>query len=624
MRHYIQSDEDFYKHIIPIQEATELGLDVESSGLDPYTATLLLIQLSTRKDTYVFNLGRVSKKLITYMIDLIKSSGKMCVGHNIKFDIKMIKHHTGIMLTNVFDTMLAEVLCYAGIGNKFYSLDYLSKKYLGIELNKETRNDFIDKTDFDFTEAQIEYSSKDVEILLSLKDRLEDNLKKRGQFKVWEEIERPLEPVVAEMEYMGVLLDQEKWKVLAEESKYLAEQSGIKLKKYLLDHFAEITKNPSTALEAVENLGITVKTKRDKARLATIVTMDDISSEVLSKWLNLNSNQQLLIVMKNLGIPVEDTNANTLKHLKRFDFINLLLEYRPSEKKDTSFGGNFLQKVNKVTGCVHAEFHQMGAIARFSSSNPNMQNIVRDDRYRTAFIARPGMKFATVDYSQIELRVAGEISQDPKFIEAYKEGKDLHAQTAAYISGKDIAEVTKSERQTGKNINFSVIYLISPHGLNYRYGIEKEDGKRYIADFFKLYSRYNEFAMASCKKILEHGFSITMAKRKRFFTVPKNLKMSDFSLFNSIKREGLNFMIQGTAAEINKLAKIYMYYENPFGFDKLHALFPVHDEIVVEYDETIEKEAVEFIEKCMKKAGEKYLKQIPVEHGIILDKCWHK
>lgn len=622
---FVEDDETFKREVIPwLQKNNVFGMDVESSGFDPYTETLLLLQIASYDAVYVINVGKVQKRLITYGIELIKESKKLVIGHNIRFDLKFIKHNFGVIPENVFDTMLAETLSYAGIGKSLYSLEYLAKKYLAVTMQKETRYTFIGKQDFEFTLEQIKYSALDVEVLLSLKDALENNLKQRGQFNTWEEIERPLIPVVAMMEYYGVTLDQELWKALEKEMIEIAEDYSVRLNQYLFDNFSLIAGNHTNALEACENIGIKVGTKRDKLALSSITSPDEIARVVVADWVNLNSPKQLLYILQCFEVPVEDTNRKTLEKYKGFEIVKLLLGYRPAIKKTTSFGDKILSKVNSETGKLHGSFNQLGTYTgRFSSSNPNLQQIPRDKRYRHAFVASPGHHLITIDYSQIELRLMGEISGETKFIDAYLNNQDLHSLTASLVKEKPLEEVTSEDRQLGKTINFAVIYGTTRKGLFYNFGIPEKDAQTYLDNYFKQYNIIRDFKHAAEKQIIKKGYSVTLTGRRRFFTIPKSPTGKDMHLLLEVARQGINHIVQGTSADMTKLAMCIMYHNNPFG-DRFRILMTVHDELVVEVSDEILDEAISFIEECMVKAGKRFLKVIPVAFGKIVDITWSK
>lgn len=624
----VQDESTLNSLILFIQKSHRIGFDVEGSGLDPYTSKLLLIQMGNESESFVIIVDAIPKAKIKYLFELIVDKKILVAGHNLKYDIKMIYHNYNILLTNLYDTMHAETLHQAGIGKPFYALKELTSKYLHINMDKEVRKEFIGKTDTVFTEEQLNYAAQDVEVLLPLIDILQKKVEEAGQAKVWD-LERKLEPVVAMMEYTGVSLDVNKWKELASVATTGAGDQHQAILNYIAENFDRIAGKYANAYEAGENMRIPVKQllKAERQALKELVTRDEIVSAIIP-LINLSSPMQAKQILTSMGIDAKSTSKKVLAHFKADELVSYILNFRNFTKRSTAFGEEFLKFVNPVSGKIHTEYNQLRAdTGRFGSDSPNLQNIIADDEYRNAFVASPGYEFAKLDYSQIELRIAGEVSGEPLFIEAFKNGDDLHKLTATIIFSVPPSKVTKKQRNTAKSLNFAVLYGTSAYGLNFNFDIPVKDGEVYLEKFFNKYTTLAEFIKGAGNSVLMKGYSITMYGRRRFFTMPRQWRLwnwQDKKLMQKIMRQGVNHVVQGTSADMIKILMIKLFYDNPFGMDNFRLVLTVHDEVVVEYKKEIKEQAIEFMDRCAKEAGEVFLKIVPEAHEIATGSCWIK
>lgn len=624
-------NDNIHKLIKQLQVVDSIGLDVEASSLDPHTATLLLIQIGLRNgENYIINAGKVDKKLITYALKLIRERQILCIGHNIKYDAKVLFHNYHVLIPNLFDTFLAEVIYQAGLTKPYWSLDELVWKYLGLQMDKEARNSFIDKHDFEFTQKDYEYAEKDVVVLHPIYDQQLQRIRSRGVEKVWEELERPLEPVIALMEYQGVAFDSTAWIALAEQAERDVKRYEREMLAYLREHFDELAGNYTNGIEAIDNLLIkkdaegkafTAKFRREA--WSKITTKEEIISSVVP-LINLSSPQQCVNILKRLiDRNIKSSAEQELKKHKGNPFVDLLLNYRESFKKATGFGREFLKYVNPSTGCIHTSLNQLGAATgRFSSDGPNLQNIIADKEYRHCFIAREGYSFMRLDFSQIELRMMAEVANEPVLIEAFQKGDDPHAITGAAIEEISLEDVTDDIRDRGKHVNFAVIYGTSEYGLNRNFGWPIEQGKVYLERFFNKYPQLDMFIKLCGLEVIKHGWSSTLFGRKRWFRIPD---ARDVGGINRVKRQGVNQIIQGTSTgDLIKLVILGLYQENPFGWENCRPVLTVHDEVVVEFRDDLKDNVVKFVEKVVLEKGQLFLKKIPVKYGYNIKKYWDK
>lgn len=602
-----------------------IGLDTETNGLDPFTSIVLLIQIKIGGDIYILNRGSLGIRFAQNILSLIKEKNIKCVGHNIKFDTKMLRADTGIELTNLYDTMIAEAILNAGIGDKYYSLGTVVNKYCNVVLEKDTRTEFISLNHQScFTEQQIMYSALDVLYLFDIRERQTEAIHKEGLQTILE-LEMDVLPCVADMEFAGIPLDPEHWNGLIELSKKSMTEKSVVLKNLILDTI-DLSKYEN-ALQIIDELAIRegAKTKRDRSALEKI--SDPL---VIRDWLitnfNMGSSPQLVKALNLCGIKTKSTNEKIINKLPKHPIIDAIIDFREVKKQFESYGYNVLELINPVTKRIHTDYFQLGTVTgRFSSSNPNLQNLPRKGGYREGFISSPGKTLLSMDYSQQEFRLAGATSNEPKIIEAYKQGHDMHTATAAIHFNKRLEDVTSEERNIGKTMNFAILYGTTAWGLKKNFNISTEDAEQMLKKFYDGYPVLSSFMNKSQEKILELGYSITPMGRKRYFSSPPLFctPQEIERIEAQTKREGYNFIIQGGGADVTKLAMVKIYRENPFG-KKFQLLLQVHDEVVAEVDDDIIEQAVEFMSYCMKEVFQPFLGEIPAKVDYKLGKRWSK
>ena len=611
-----------------IQEISEnkyIGIDTETTGLDPFTCQVLLIQLKVGNNVYVLNRGKLGLPLVTKLIKHIEDSGVICIGHNIKFDMKMIMVDTGIMLTHVYDTMVIEAVLTAGLGGKFCSLKELVEKYTGVILDKDTRLDFVGLTrESIFTEQQITYSAVDVLYLDDIYNKQIEESNKVGLTKIVN-LECSVEPTVAQMEISGIELDVPYWNKLTD----LARKEAVTLKAKLIDVLFEAipTKKYGNAFEFSQAVSIPVKTKRLTAELEGIINPISAIGWIKENF-NINSPKQLTSCLNLAGIKTTSTDEKILNKLPKNLIIDTLLEYRGYEKMISTYGDNFVASVNPVTKRIHADFNQVGtASGRFSSSGGiNMQNIPTHNGYREGFVAKEGYSFVASDFSQQEYRLAGAISKEPKIIEAYVNGFDMHTATAALRFGKDMKDVTKEERNKGKGTNFTILYGGTEYALGKNLNMTQDESIKLLQQFLANYPVLAAHKEASENMIVKLGYSVTLMGRRRYwkplgaFSTPREVD----TFTNKMKREGYNHIIQGTGADVTKLSMINITKNNPFGHDKFHLILQIHDELVAEVSDDIIDDAIAFIKYEMESAFQPFLGSIPALVDTKSSKRWTK
>ena len=624
---YIDSDDEVDVAIQSMLKCKGcFAVDTETTSLDVFEAKLLLLQVGVENNTYVFNAVKLSR--LGEVVDTIIKTDRTCIAHNAKYDSKIIMATLGKEIKNWYDTMYIEVMLNAGIGKKFYSLAHLVEKYCGVELDKDVRMNFIEKVDGEFTQEEILYAANDV---IYLPEIMKKQLVLSSEAKELDivDIESRLIAPVASMEFNGITLDRKAWDGILMEAKALANVNEKTLMDMLMPHLD--FNGFYSATHACEFLNIPIKTKRERTELDTIQSKEMIE-KVVRKLFSPTSNKQIKKLLEYIyGIELGGVGKkaiNDLAHTTDVDtsILENLIEFRMAKKKVTTYGTKFLEHINPITGRVHAQFHNIGTdTGRFSSSKPNMQNIPRDELYRQAFVARPGYKIIGIDYSQQEYRLAGALSGEIAIINAYIEGLDMHTATASILFGVSAKDVTKEQRNYGKTINFAIIYGTSAWGLSNNMKITMEKAEETMEAFFAGYPRLAKFKDTVEEKILDVGYSITALGRRRYnkvaplFGTPKERS----AFYARVKREGFNHIIQGTAADITKLAMLNIAENNPYD-NELRMLLQVHDEVICEAREDIAEEAYLYIQEQMIDAEQPFLGSIPaVADGYISD-SWEK
>lgn len=611
----LQQITQFQKKLIEFPDS-ELGFDTETTGLDPFTCTLLLMQIDIGGDQFIFDARSLGKQNIKYIVELIRD--RQLVGFNLKFDVKIIKQNTDIMLENLWDIQLAEVMSENGLADDRYpTLEFVTLKYLQIELDKTVRTTFYDPSwDGVITQQQILYSAEDVQYLLKLKEILQNKLQEQKQIQVIE-LENKLVPVVASMELNGIKLDIERWLAVAKEEEIKRDRLEKDLiKTFVTDAFSKF--DYKNALAACVSLRIFGAKKLSKKLTEELTNLSgEFIKTYIEENLNIASSAQLLNILQNVyNIPIESTNEKIINKFQLdYPIIAKIIEFREHSKKATAFGEKFSKHVHPLTGRLHVNLNQMGAQSGRFSSSPNMLNIPQDDRYRHSFIAEAGYKILAKDFSQEELRLMAILSGERNLILTFMRGEDPHTSTAALLYSIPLDQVTSSQRKIGKTMNFAVGYGSTEYGLYKNFGIPIEDGRNHLNSFYNIaYPTLRDWKKLLGEMIWKKGYSRTPFGRKRFFRKPSIYRDArDAESFRAAKeRELINHVIQGCGSDIIKEALVRLYFENPFG-EKYKLILQVYDEIVAEVSDEIVEQADEFTSRIMRECEAKYLKEIPPE-----------
>lgn len=397
-----------------IIEAEAIGLDIETTSLLPFAGEIRLVQLHTQKNIWVIDLFQT--KTLGPVADALNSQRTIVIGQNLKFEQKWLLYKFGIELWPIFDTWRASVLIYNGL-NLGHNLYDLYRRELGVESDIPDQG----KSDWSgvLTQQQLDYAAEDVVHLHALRSALRKKLVDRSLLRV-ALIEFGVILPEASVENNGLYLDQDKWLDLA-------QANEIRSKELHQQLIYELP-NPK----------------------------NQIALPGFAPSFNLNSPIQILESLTRLGVQgLENTQEMTLAmHVAEFPLISKLLDYREVSKRLGTYGPDFLEHINKQTGCIHSSFYPFTGAGRYSASDPNTQNVPRELIYRKCFTAPPGEVLIISDYSNIEMRVIAQLSKDKVLIKIFVDDEDAHYRTASILTGKAIADITKKERQEAKPVNF--------------------------------------------------------------------------------------------------------------------------------------------------------------------------
>lgn len=582
-----------------------LGVDTEATGLDPYTNILLLVQIGTAKVSYLFDARKLDLKSIDLYRKIMESPEIIKIFHNSVFDYKQLKHHTKVEIKNIFDVMLAESTVTAGL-NLSVSLKEILIRYIGPEISdavdKTVRLQFVGMTkNQKFTEEQLRYSGLDTLLLFPV---LEQQLKLLSKHNVMNiaKLEFATAPVVAEMELRGIYLNEKKWREIIK---------NLEVKKQeILEQFHE------------------------EVRPYYNTKQNDLFGNAVDS-ININSQQQLLDLFNNkLNLNMPSTGSAVLKNYAH-PAVQLLAKYRGYEKLISSFGDSVLEKINPVTRRIHPQFVQFrAATGRFACNNPNIQQIPRnseDAPFRECFNPAPGYKLVVSDYSQIEMRILAEVSGDVNLRKAYTDDLDLHSYTAALMFNKPYTKDFKDKypkyRQMAKPLNFGIMYGLSPIGLHrqmllYGSDIPVDECEELIDKYFKGYPGVKKYLDRQSKFVMKQGFSTTLGGRKRWYKIPSKNDPEYRRKMSGIQNAAKNHPIQGTNADAIKFALVFVNERiKKEGIDG-GVILTVHDEIACEIREDQADEFANILSEEMVKAGELYIKDVPVKSDPFVGDVW--
>ncbi len=583
----IQTKEECLSLIELLKSEKQYCFDTETSDLNTFTCNLVGLSFSFKKGTgYYVHLPQERNDALA-ILDLFQpifsDKNKTLIGHNIKFDLKVMRQYGIDLKNNLFDTMIAHYLLHP---DGKHGMDDVSEKllcYTPISIESLIGKKGKDQGSMGTLKADeiSDYACEDADITYQLFEILQPKLETEGLIKLFQEVEMPLMPILADMEWEGIKIEI----------------------SFLSGYSAELEKD--------------------------IAIIEQEIFELAGEHFNIDSPKQLgPILFEKLKITDEIKKTKTgqystaedilSKYIHSHPIVEKILDYRELRKLKSTYVDAIPALVQSTTGRLHTSFMQtVAATGRLSSNNPNIQNIpIRTEKgrkIRKAFVARDeNHTILSADYSQIELRVIASMSEDPNMCEAFKSGADVHQATASKVFHVNMDEVTKEMRSKAKAVNFGIIYGQGAFGLAQNLGISRTEAKEIIDSYFQQFSTLKNFQSDQIERAKQTGFVTTLLGRKR--------QLPDINSKNAIvrgfaERNAINAPIQGSAADIIKLAMIKIYQAFQVRQLKSKMILQVHDELVFDVLKSELNDVKTIVEECMADA---YPLRVPLlaEAGI--------
>ena len=629
-----------------LKDSQILSLDLETTrkynkygdieGLDPYTSKIVMFQLGNDKDQIIVDARYNHPKKL---LELLTDKNIIIVGQNLKFEYKHLLHNYGIRINNLYDTMIAEMILTTGLSGVSVSLESLIKFYLKIQVNKATRLEFLTIKDATFSLRQLYYGYDDIIYPLKIRELQLERLKNENLLEVLK-LESSFTRVLAEKEYNGLNFNIEKWVNTANRNKGLM-QNQIKT----LDNF--ITKNYAFNFNFVSNqidlFNPDLKCKimwTSSKQVQQFFKHLNMCPLVDNKVKNKDTGQitikkKYTVEAKELKASLKGENKDLPEKIK--NFIEDYIIYKEYEKMVGTYGEAFFKYINPITNRLHSNFKQILLTGRISSSNPNLQQIPQSEAkeydkneakrymFRYAFDSPEGKDIINCDYAGQETYIMADKSQEKNLLHLLKTGGDSHAFVAkaidpsiANLSDDDIKKYHSDKRQTAKSANFAIQFGGTGYTIAQNLGITSEEGDEVYNAYFKAFPDLHKYFEKVKSETKQRGYVLinNVTGRKSYFD--KAVKPHDRD------KRALNAPVQGTAADMTKLAAIYFFkwIEDNNLFDKIKLTLLIHDEIMAECDKDMSKLVAAKVSECMVRAGKVFCKNIDLKADAAIVSFW--
>ena len=587
----VMEEKDLAALVKELKKAKVFAVDLETTSLHPVQARMVGLSFSVKAGQawyvpvghqYLGAPVQLSRETVLEALKPLLEDPKIKkYGHNIKYDLIVLRNE-GVELQGIaFDSMLAAYVLDPSRRN--YSMDALALEMLGRRNISYEEVAGKGAKQIGFEEVEIEtatrYAAEDADVTLQLTQKLEKQLKSDTR-KLYEDLELPLVDVLADMEMTGVALDE----------KHLA--------------------------------GLSSEMEKDLKK------MEEEILALAGEPFNINSPKQLSVILfEKLGLPVikktksgYSTDVSVLEELApQHPLPEKVLNYRQITKLKSTYVDLLPREVFHKTKRVHTSYNQtVAATGRLSSSDPNLQNIpIRTElgkEIRRAFIAPEGRELLSADYSQVELRLLAHLSEDPALIKAFKKGEDIHSRTAAEIFGTSLKDVNEQDRRMAKAVNFGIVYGLSAFGLSRQLKITPKEAKEFIDQYFQLYKNVKKFMEDTIEGARQRGYTETLFHRRRYLP---DLESKNRQVREAAERVAINSPVQGSAADLIKQAMIRLYQQLPGKNLQSKMILQVHDELVFECP-VKEKKKVESL--VLKEMQEACSLNVP----LVVDAAWGK
>jgi DNA polymerase-1 len=600
-----ETGDEFEKALQFLRHLPVIGVDTETTGLDPFSNRVLLIQLGNQYEQYVFDVARLGANAINYLRPILENQNTIKVLHNAKFDYRFLKAVHSIEMENIYDTMIAEQLLQKGRKMSGFSLLDVSEKYAGQKMDKSHQSTFSEMVFGEkFTTGQIEYAGMDVAYLEKIM-REQNMLIRRDQLERVRDIEMSVIQATADMELNGMRIDREKW--------------------LIPEAIARVEKQ-----KALDKLDVMV---------APYVNCDMFGKPSI----NYNSPKQLLAVLQKAVSPnIKTTKEDELKEINH-PMVFALLDYRGMEKRITTYGATFIEDIptgywNPKTGRIHSDFKQVDTdTGRYSSSDPNLQNIPSKDDdahlYREAFVAHDDDSLLIdADYSNMELRLLADLSGEPSWIDIFDTGKDMHCAIGSMLFGVPIRQKgtlgpddpgeNAHLRKKVKSINFGVGYGMGSQKLSRELRTDIKEAKDLLEKYWSKFPKVKTF--------FEQHVANSIANRCVRSPYDNRLRWLEGFDFDSkrdlarIKNMTMNFPMQSGNASITKIAMTSVRNEIKKRELPIKLICTIHDEIILNARKDYAEEGEAMLQKCMNDAAGLYVKNVKIKVESSIAPYWKK
>ncbi|MEP5613235.1 MAG: DNA polymerase I [Cyclobacteriaceae bacterium] len=586
--HLVEGSEQIQELIDKLQGQQSFCFDTETTSLETRDAALVGIAFAIEKgEAWYVPCGEDVKDIIQNFKEVLENPDSTKIGQNLKYDMQVLRNYGIRVQGPIFDTMLAHFLFDPDSAN---GMDWLAEKYLNYKTisfeslvgPKGKNQKTIDQID---PEKVTEYACEDADITLQLKELLEKEVAERDLGKLLHEVEEPLSFVLADMEYEGVKVDTAALEVMSKDLDVESRNAQDKIFEIAGVEF-NIGSPKQLGEILFERLKLVEKPKKTKTgQYAT-------GEEILSK--------------------LADEHEIAAK----------ILEFREYQKLKSTYVDALPKLISPTDNRIHTDYRQtVASTGRLSSNNPNLQNIpirtAKGREIRKAFIPRDNDHLImSADYSQIELRIMAAFSKDEGMMNAFKEGRDIHATTAAKVFGVDLDNVEDGMRRKAKEVNFGIIYGISAFGLSQNLNIARGEAQEIIDSYFKEFPSVKKYMDETIEKARKDEYVETILGRRRYL---RNINSRNFTMRGFDERNAVNAPIQGSAADIIKIAMINIHKWMIEEKVKSKMLMQVHDELVFDLHKSEEELIKSKIEEFMKNA---YPLDVPMEIGIGVGNNW--
>ncbi len=578
----------------------------------------------------MFQIGTIDRQYIIdhryYQIgklkELLIDKNIQKVGHNLKFEYKHILHNYGIRINNIYDTQIVEQILHCGLEDVGFGLKDLIERYLNLEIDKETRLQFLKIKDKPFTKEQMFYGAKDILYPLQIKELQQIEIEVK-ELKNTVNLEMEFISVLGDVEYKGMYFDKNAWLDIYNKKLPLLKAQQRKLNSFVESKYFN-TKFVSNQLDLFSPRGCNIEWSSSKQTVEFFKYLKACPQEFSKQTKKLEYTVNATLLLSSLNT----INKDKPDFIK--DFIKDYIFYKELEQATTTFGEKFFKYINPITKRIHSDYWQILATGRISSKNPNLQNIPSELDYRKCFTCPVNSVIVNADYSGQEQIVLANKANEPNLIEFYNSGQDdMHSYIASKIWADKLSSLSLKEikkqypelRQIAKAAGFAINYGGTGFTIAKNLGIPEEQGNSVYEAYFKAFPKLKQYFSLVQNAAIRKGYILIdeITNRKSYFEKPNTPKET-----HAIYKKALNYPIQGSSGSMTKYATILFrrwILENNYQ-DYIYITNIIHDEINVECIDSYAEITKENLEKCMLKASQKWCTIVPMKATAVITNFW--